>query len=99
MIWLVIVFAGIGTYWMRSTGIWIPAKFFPTRWLAHLPLAVILVITVSSITSFTHTSQATLGAIVATLAVVLANLKKLPIVVCIAIGCAVFGAMDYSSHF
>ena len=93
MIWLVIIFAGIGTYWMRSTGIWIPAKFFPTRWLTHLPLAVILVITVNSITTFADTPQGILGAIAATLAVILANLKKLPIVVCIAIGCAVFGAL------
>lgn len=93
MIWLVIGFAGIGTYLMRSTGIWVAPKLVPTRWLTHLPLAVILVITVGSLFSFTDTTSGSLGAIAATLAVIVANLKKLPIVVCIAIGCVVFGAL------
>ncbi|MBD2462929.1 AzlD domain-containing protein [Oscillatoria sp. FACHB-1407] len=93
MIWLIIALAGIGTYVMRSSGVWVPPKFIPTRWLAHLPLAVILVITVGSIASFTDTPQSSLGAIAATLAVILASLKKLPIVVGIAIGCVVFGAL------
>ncbi|MDX2215755.1 MAG: AzlD domain-containing protein [Oculatellaceae cyanobacterium bins.114] len=94
MIWLIIVCAGIGTYLMRSSGIWISPKFFPTRWLTHLPLAVILVMTVGSIVSFAGTPQSTLGAIAATLVVIFASLKKLPIVVGIAIGCVVFGAFS-----
>jgi branched-subunit amino acid transport protein len=92
-IWLIIFFAGLGTYLMRSTGLWIAPKWIPQRWLAHLPLAVILVMTVGSISSFSDTSRGLLAAIAASGAVVLASLKKLPLVACIAIGCVVFGAL------
>jgi branched-subunit amino acid transport protein AzlD len=92
-IWLIILLAGLGTYLMRSTGIWVAPKWVPHRWLAHLPLAVILVMTVGSISSFDNTSRELVAAIAASGAVVLASLKKLPLVVCIAIGCVVFGAL------
>ncbi|HEY9620106.1 MAG TPA: AzlD domain-containing protein [Crinalium sp.] len=93
MIWLIIALSGLGTYLMRSTGIWVAPRFVPHRWLAHLPLAVILVMTVGGIYSLGETPRGMVAAIAASAAVVLASLKKLPLVVCIAIGCIVFGAL------
>ncbi|MGG6295908.1 AzlD domain-containing protein [Leptolyngbya sp. AN02str] len=92
-IWWTIVLAGIGTYLMRSVGVWLPSKFIPSAWLAHLPLAVILVLTISSLTGFTETTSGTVGAIAASLVVGVASWYKLPLVVCIALGCGVFGLL------
>ncbi|WOD40539.1 AzlD domain-containing protein [Nodosilinea sp. E11] len=92
----VIFLAGLGTYAMRSTGIWMPAQVVQLRWLGYLPLAVILVMAVSSVSGLVGTGQAatvqtTLAALVASAVVVVANLRRLPLVVCIALGCAAFG--------
>lgn len=87
----VIFFAGLGTYAMRSTGIWVSAQVVQLRWLGYLPLAVILVMAVNSVSGLTGTGQTTLAVVIASAVVVLANLKQLPLVVCIALGCAVFG--------
>jgi branched-subunit amino acid transport protein AzlD len=54
---------------------------------------VILVMTISSINSLSGTSQETLAALVASVVVIAASLKKLPLVLCIAIGCIVFGML------
>ncbi|MBW4656221.1 MAG: AzlD domain-containing protein [Kaiparowitsia implicata GSE-PSE-MK54-09C] len=95
-LWWTIVFAGLGTYAMRSVGVWLPARWIPTRALTHLPLAVILVLTLNSLVQFTDTditggTGGTGGAIAASLIVLIARFKKLPLVLCIVLGCAVFG--------
>jgi branched-subunit amino acid transport protein len=92
----VIFLAGLGTYAMRSTGLWVSAQMVQLRWLGYLPLAVILVMAVSSVSGLVGTGQAgtvqtTLAALVASAVVAVANLRRLPLVVCIALGCAVFG--------
>lgn len=87
----VIFLAGLGTYAMRSTGIWVSAQVVQLRWLGYLPLAVILVMAVNSVSGLTGTGQTTLAVVIASAVVVVANLKRLPLVVCIALGCAVFG--------
>ena len=91
---LVIFLAGLGTYAMRSTGLWVSAQVVQLRWLGYLPVAVILVMAVSSVSGLTGTGQTSLAALVASAAVVVANLKQLPLVVCIALGCAVFGLIS-----
>ncbi|MBE9155908.1 AzlD domain-containing protein [Nodosilinea sp. LEGE 06152] len=95
----VIFLAGLGTYAMRSTGLWVSAQVVQLRWLGYLPLAVILVMAVSSVSSLTGigqsgTGQTTLAAVAASTVVVAANLKQLPLVVCIALGCAAFGLVS-----
>lgn len=87
----VIFLAGLGTYAMRSTGIWVSAQVVQLRWLGYLPLAVILVMAVNSVSGLTGTGQTTLAVVIASAVVVVANLKHLPLVVCIALGCAAFG--------
>lgn len=88
-IWLIIFWAGLGTYLMRSAGVW--TKSIEARWLNHVPFAVILVMTISSILSFSGTMQETVAAFFTSVIVVAASLKKLPLVVCIAIACLVYG--------
>ncbi len=95
-LWSMIFLAGIGTYLMRSAGVWVPARFVPTRWLTYLPLAVILVMAIASFSSLATTLSQTLAAAVAAIAVLLASLKKLPLYICIAIGCTVFGFLSGS---
>lgn len=92
-IWWIIVCSGIGTYLMRSAGVWIDPKLVQGRWLEELPFAVILVITVSSLGSFTTNSASLIAAIAASLAVIFTSWRKLPLIVCIAIGCAVYGLL------
>lgn len=72
----VIFLAGLGTYAMRSTGLWVSAQVVQLRWLGYLPLAVILVMAVSSVSGLTGTGQTSLAAVVASAAVVVANLKQ-----------------------
>lgn len=93
IIWAILL-GGIGTYLMRSTGIWVPSQYVQLHWLNYLPVAVILVMAVSSISNLTGTLPESVGALAASLAVILANLKNLPLVVCIAIGCVVFGLLS-----
>lgn len=93
-IWLIIFLAGLGTYLMRSTGVW--AKSLEASWLNHVPFAVILVMTISSISSLSVTRQETVAALVASAIVVAASLKKLPLILCIAIACLVFGILSGS---
>lgn len=92
-IWWMILLAGIGNFLMRSVGVWLPPRWVPTRWLTYLPLAVILVMAVVSLTSFTEAVQETVGMAIATVAVVCASVKKLPLFVCIGVGCLTFGAI------
>jgi branched-subunit amino acid transport protein len=88
-IWWVIFLAGIGTYLMRSAGVWLPPQFFQARWLNHLPLAVILVLTISSMVSLSDSPIETLATVAAGVVVAIASFKKVPLIFCVAIGCAV----------
>lgn len=92
-IWWVIALTGIGTYLMRSAGVWLDPKFAQGRWLDHLPFAVILVISIVSLGGTATTLQGAVSPIAASLAVIWASWRKLPLVVCVAIGCVVFGAL------
>jgi branched-subunit amino acid transport protein len=92
-IWWVIFLAGIGTYLMRSAGVWLPPQFFQARWLNHLPLAVILVLTISSMVSLSDSPIETLATVAAGVVVAIASFKKVPLIFCVAIGCAVWGAI------
>lgn len=93
----VIILAGIGTYLMRSAGVWLNPPAERITWLNHLPFAVILVMSVSSISGIADFGQTNwqqgIAAIAASLAVILASTRKLPLVVCILVGCVVFGAI------
>lgn len=91
-IWLIIFLAGLGTYLMRSCGVWITSKV-QALWLNHVPFAVILVMTISSIFSLSGTMQETVAALLTSVIVVAASLKKLPLVLCIAIACLLFGML------
>lgn len=93
-LWGMIFLAGMGTYLMRSAGVWVPARLIPTRWLTYLPLAVILVMAIASLSSLTTTVSQTWAAVAAAIAVLLASLKDLPLYACIAIGCVVFGFLS-----
>lgn len=90
----IIIWAGIGTFVMRSVGAWVPPRFAQAKWLSYLPFAVILVMTVSSIAGLTTSGLETLGAIAASSAVVIASLNKLPLIVCVTLGCVMFGAIS-----
>lgn len=92
-IWWIIICSGIGTYLMRSAGVWIDPNLVQGRWLEELPFAVILVIAVSSLGNFTTNSASLIAAIAASLAVIFTSWRKLPLIVCIAIGCAVYGLL------
>jgi branched-subunit amino acid transport protein len=92
-IWWVIFLAGIGTYLMRSAGVWLPPQFFQARWLNHLPLAVILVLTISSMVSLSGSTMETLATVVAGVVVAIASFKKVPLIFCVAIGCGMWGAI------
>lgn len=96
-LWWMIFWAGIGTYLMRSAGVWIDQRWQNAKWLTHLPFAVIFVMAVSSLIHFINppieNMMQPIGAIAASLCVVVASWRKLPLVVCIAIGCLVYGAI------
>lgn len=92
-IWLLIFFAGMGTFLMRTAGVWLPERLVPSRWLTYLPLAVILVMAIASLSGFAGMTRETLAMAIATVAVVLASLRNLPLFVCIGVGCVVFGMM------
>ncbi len=92
-IWLIILLAGLGTYLMRSIGVWVAPKSLQARWLNYVPFAVILVMTINSIVGMSGTMQETGAALASSAIVVVASLKKLPLVLCIAIGCLVFGML------
>ncbi|HEY9646799.1 MAG TPA: AzlD domain-containing protein [Chroococcidiopsis sp.] len=96
-LWWMIFLAGIGTYLMRSAGVWIDQRWQNAKWLSHLPFAVIFVMAVSSLIQFiappTETLMQPIGAIAASLSVIVASLRQLPLVACIAIGCLVYGAI------
>jgi len=94
-IWWMIFGAGVGTYLMRSAGVWVQTERLQLNWLIHLPFAVILVMVVSSIAQFVDSGDrmTTVAAIAATLTVILSSLKSLPLMLCVAIGCIVFGGI------
>ena len=87
--------AGVGTYLMRSAGAWVRTERLQMNWLTHLPFAVILVMVISSIAQFIDSGNrmTTVAAIVASLAVTLSSLKQFPLMLCVAIGCVVFGGI------
>ncbi|WP_448604107.1 AzlD domain-containing protein [Thermoleptolyngbya sp.] len=88
-----ILLAGIGTFLLRTAGVWLPERWVPTRWLSHLPLAVILAMAVASVMGLVVQPSETVATLVATLAVVGGALCKWPLAVCILLGCVVFGAI------
>jgi branched-subunit amino acid transport protein len=92
-IWWVIFLAGVGTYLMRSAGVWLPPQFFQARWLNHLPLAVILVLTISSMVSLSSSPVETLATVMAGVMIAIASFKKVPLIFCVALGCGVWGAI------
>lgn len=53
----VIFLAGLSTYAMRSTGLWVSAQVVQLRWLGYLPVAVILVMAVSSVSGLTGSGK------------------------------------------
>lgn len=85
--------AGIGTFLLRTAGVWLLERWVPTRWLSHLPLAVILAMAVASVMGLVGQPSETVATLVATLAVVGGALCKWPLAVCILLGCVVFGAI------
>lgn len=91
---VLILLAGIGTFLMRTAGVWLPEAWVPTRWLVYLPLAVILAMAVASVMGLVSQPSETGATILATLAVVGGALCKWPLAVCILLGCAVFGAVS-----
>lgn len=91
-IWSIIFWAGLGTYLMRSCGVWVTSKV-QARWLNHVPFAVILVMAISSISSLSGTMQEIVAAVLTSVIVVAASVKKLPLVVCIAAACLVYGML------
>ncbi|NJL22564.1 MAG: hypothetical protein HC895_19900 [Leptolyngbyaceae cyanobacterium SM1_3_5] len=52
-----------------------------------------MVITVSSLDGLTTNSMSLAAAIAASLAVIFTSWRKLPLIVCIAIGCVVYGLL------
>ncbi|OKH26268.1 AzlD domain-containing protein [Chroogloeocystis siderophila] len=91
-IWIIILLAGLGTYLMRSVGIW-ATKPIQSPWLHHIPFAVILVMAISGIIDLSQTPQTTKSAIAATVIVITASVFQLPLVLRIVLGCLVFGAI------
>jgi branched-subunit amino acid transport protein len=90
---VLILLAGIGTFLMRTAGVWLPEAWVPTRWLAYLPLAVILAMAVASVMGLVSQPSETVATVLATLAVVGGALCKWPLAVCILLGCGVFGVV------
>jgi branched-subunit amino acid transport protein AzlD len=97
-IWLVIFIAGIGNYLMRCVGAWVNSDRTQAKWLAQVPFAVILVMAIASLVSLIDVGNSdiltTLGALLASIAVIFSNLKKLPLIFSIAIGCVLFGIFN-----
>ncbi|QKD84296.1 branched-chain amino acid transporter [Thermoleptolyngbya sichuanensis A183] len=91
---VLILLAGIGTFLMRTAGVWLPEAWVPTRWLAYLPLAVILAMAVASVMGLVSQPSETVATILTTLAVVGGALCKWPLAVCILLGCGVFGMVS-----
>lgn len=96
-IWLIILFTGLGTCLMRIVGVWVEPKYLQANWLTHIPLAVILVMALSSVLNLINVGagqlEQLLAAIAAITIVILATLKELPLIICIASGCIVFGLL------
>lgn len=99
--WWMVFWAGLGTYLMRTAGVWISPRWLQGNWLNQLPFAVILVMAVGSVASLMTAAPADVRQIIATLlasgAVIVTTLGKLPLVVCIAAGCLVFGILALST--
>ncbi|GAB4156618.1 MAG: hypothetical protein Fur0046_36610 [Cyanobacteria bacterium J069] len=86
-----ILISGIGTFLLRTAGVWLPEPWIPTRWLTYLPLAVILAMAVASVSSLMSQQGEEMATLLATVAVLAAALRKWPLAVCIMLGCGVFG--------
>lgn len=92
-IWLIILFTGLGTYLMRSTGVWMKNQM-QAPWLNHIPFAVILVMAISGVADLSQTKQQTISAIASSIIVIVASILKLPLIFRIALGCIIFGTLS-----
>lgn len=92
-VWWVILLAGLGTFLMRSVGIWVRTDRLQASWLDKVGFAVILVMATSSVTDLGESSVELWGAIAASIVVVVASMIELPFLLRIALGCLVFGAI------
>ncbi|MDV2991765.1 MAG: hypothetical protein N4J56_001419 [Chroococcidiopsis sp. SAG 2025] len=91
-VWWIILLAGLGTFLMRSVGIWVRTRL-QANWLDKIGFAVILVMATSSVADLGQSSVEIWGAIAASIVVVVASIIKLPFLLRIAFGCLVFGAI------
>ena len=92
-VWWVILLAGLGTFLMRSVGIWVRTDRLQAGWLDKVGFAVILVMATSSVADLGQSTVEIWGAIAASIVVVVASIYKLPLLLRIAFGCLVFGAI------
>ncbi|AFY87170.1 MULTISPECIES: AzlD domain-containing protein [Chroococcidiopsis] len=91
-VWWIILLAGLGTFLMRSVGIWVRTRL-QAGWLDKVGFAVILVMATSSVADLGQSTVEIWGAIAASIVVVVASIYKLPLLLRIAFGCLVFGAI------
>lgn len=92
-IWWIILLAGLGTFLMRSVGVWLRTERLQANWLDRIGFAVIVVMATSSVADLGQSTVQTWGAIAASAVVVAASVVKLPFLLRIACGCIVFGAI------
>lgn len=95
-----IFFAGLGTFLLRTAGVWVNPSWLKAKWLDHLPFAVILVMVIASLIGFMPPTAETMqgvGAIASTVAVIVASIKRVPLFACVVLGCAIYGAFVSSS--
>jgi branched-subunit amino acid transport protein len=92
-IWWMILLAGLGTFLMRSVGVWVRTDRLQANWLDRIGFAVILVMAASSVADLGQSAVEVWGAIAASIVVVVASIVKLPFLLRIALGCLVFGAI------
>lgn len=95
--WWMVFLAGLGTYLMRSAGAWVSPRLLQADWLNQIPFAIILVMAVGSLASLLtynpDRSMQPVATLIASAVVIAASLRKIPLVLCIILGCVVFGAI------
>lgn len=92
-IWGIILLGALGTYLMRSAGVWIAPEMTKARWLGRVPFAVILVMAVSSIAGAGGTTREAIAALSATAIVIATSIGRLSLILRIAIACLVYGLL------
>lgn len=90
-IWFVILFAGLGTYLMRSGGIFYNKNWGGSSWLDHIRIAVLLVMVVDGLFAMTRTQSEFLAMFIASLVTLATSMARLPLVVRMLFGCVVYG--------